>query len=252
MITPIRVLALMALVFGLATLLMLVMPPDGVRMGPFTLQYPTWEEFLSADNTNDGMNLEDLFEIYAQKNGPESAQSDSAALLRAHRLAMKQFQFPQGDSCILDPFFTTCALASKTKRVRILHFGDSQIEGNRITGLLHAWFQSQYGGRGPGWVPVVEMIPTDAVNQDQSENWIRYTRYGGGPTSGHNRYGLLASFSRFTPAILEMDTANLDMKPLPIKPAKDSLLKKQIHHAWFCTANITLSRLLKECIHFEL
>lgn len=233
MIRPLRILALMAITFGLAGMLMSVIPESGIPLGPFTLQYPTWDEFLSTDKRNEGMNLEELFEIYSQKNGPESAQSDSAALLRAHRLAMKRFQFPRGDSCILDPFFTTCALASKNKRVRILHFGDSQIEGNRITGLLQEWFQSHYGGRGPGWVPVVEIIKTDAVDQDQSDNWIRYTRYGGGPSSGHSRYGLLASFSRFTPAILESDTvhtkAGMGSKPI----ARDSLHKKPIHHAWF-------------------
>ncbi|MCF8238331.1 MAG: hypothetical protein K9I85_09275 [Saprospiraceae bacterium] len=234
MITPLRILALLAIVFGLSGLFMAVVPEDGMMLGPVHIQYPTWDDYLHDDPGQKGMNLEELFEIYAQKNGPEIAKSDSLARIRAHQLAMKRFQFPQGDSCVLDAFFTTCALATPIRRVRILHYGDSQIEGNRITGLLNNWFQSNYGGRGPGWIPVVEIIPTDAADQDQSDNWIRYTRYGGGPTSGHDRYGLLGAFSRFTPSPFHPDTSTSTSKTVPLKPTHDTTyIRPSAHKAWF-------------------
>ncbi len=234
MITPPRILALLAIVFGLAGLFMAIVPEDGYMIGSVQIQYPTWEEYLHDDQEQNGMNLEDLFEIYAQKNGPTPNRTDSLARVRAHQLAMKRFQFPEGDSCVLDAFFTTCALAAPTQRVRILHYGDSQIEGNRITGLLNNWFQANYGGKGPGWVPVVEIIPTDALDQDQSDNWIRYTRYGGGPTAGHDRFGLLGAFSRFTPSPTQPDTSAAATEIAPKKSVHDSIHHRPVYHqAWF-------------------
>ncbi|MEZ5031715.1 MAG: hypothetical protein R2787_09975 [Saprospiraceae bacterium] len=206
MIHPVRILALMALVFGLTSLLMLVIPPDGVRVGPVTVDFPTWERFLAEDTTTNGVSLEDLFAIYAQKEQDGARTVDSLEQERRFRLAMKHFQYPQRDSCTLDHFFSSLPSLSRKGRVRILHYGDSQIEGNRITAQLQFWFQAQYGGRGPGWIPVVEIIRTFAADQRQSDNWIRYTRYGGGPVSGHDRYGLLGAFSRFSPALPGQDS----------------------------------------------
>lgn len=206
MISPIRTLALMALVFGMTSLLMLVIPPEGAVVGSVTVNFPTWERFLQEDTTASAVSLEDLFAIYAQKNQGKANAADSLEQERRFRLAMKQFQYPNRDSCSLDQFFSSLPSSSRKGRVRILHYGDSQIEGNRITAQLQSWFQSQYGGRGPGWLPVIEIIKTYAVQQDQSDNWLRYTRYGGGPVSGHDRYGLLGAFSRFSPALPGQDS----------------------------------------------
>ncbi|MDE5544795.1 MAG: hypothetical protein K2I83_05230, partial [Bacteroidales bacterium] len=53
------------------------------------------------------------------------------------------------------PDFWTEALASNRKDfVRILHFGDSQIENDRITSTLRRFFQDDFGGRGPGLLPL--------------------------------------------------------------------------------------------------
>lgn len=53
------------------------------------------------------------------------------------------------------PDFRTEALAeSRPDFVRILHFGDSQIENDRITSTLRHFFQGDFGGRGPGLLPL--------------------------------------------------------------------------------------------------
>ena len=39
---------------------------------------------------------------------------------------------------------------SKTKVVRILHYGDSQLEGDRITDYFRNKMQRRFGGKGPG------------------------------------------------------------------------------------------------------
>ena len=48
-------------------------------------------------------------------------------------------------------FFLHLPEADK-RRVEVYHWGDSQIEGDRISKVLRQRWQSKWGGRGPGWV----------------------------------------------------------------------------------------------------
>jgi hypothetical protein len=52
------------------------------------------------------------------------------------------------------PFFDALAAlkGSSTENVRVLHFGDSQLEGDRITMQLRDAYQRRYGGTGFGYV----------------------------------------------------------------------------------------------------
>lgn len=52
-----------------------------------------------------------------------------------------------------------------TTQVRILHYGDSQIEEDRITGYLRRRLQEFYGGNGSGLIPLVQTIPTLTLHQ---------------------------------------------------------------------------------------
>ena len=47
-------------------------------------------------------------------------------------LSQKNIQYPNGDPSVLIPFFKKLENA-KFKKVRIMHYGDSQIEGDRIS-----------------------------------------------------------------------------------------------------------------------
>ncbi len=58
----------------------------------------------------------------------------------------------------------------KNMPVRVLHIGDSQIEADRITGILRTHFQQSYGGRGPGLI-----IPYDPLHINAA---VRLTNHG--------------------------------------------------------------------------
>ena len=49
--------------------------------------------------------------------------------------------------------------------VRIMHYGDSQIEEDRITSMLRRKLQATYGGRGLGLIPLHQTIPTLSLKQ---------------------------------------------------------------------------------------
>ena len=49
--------------------------------------------------------------------------------------------------------------------IRVLHYGDSQIEEDRMTQQIREALQARYGGRGVGLIPLAQTIPTLTVKQ---------------------------------------------------------------------------------------
>lgn len=97
--------------------------------------------------------------------------------------------------------------AGGSEKIRILHYGDSQIEGDRVTAFLRQRLQTQFGGSGPGFIPAVNVYETITFTQTVSENFQRYTNFGGQKLS-NKRYGIMNSVGRFTPEF--SDSVNRD------------------------------------------
>ncbi|MFA5574856.1 MAG: hypothetical protein WC994_07370 [Brumimicrobium sp.] len=95
------------------------------------------------------------------------------------------------------------------KKARILHYGDSQIEGDRVTGFLRQRLQSQFGGYGPGFISAINVYNTISFVQEHSENFKRFTNFGGKELST-KRYGILNSVGRFTPEYFQDSTVLID------------------------------------------
>ncbi|MFT6964701.1 MAG: hypothetical protein ACJAWV_004443, partial [Flammeovirgaceae bacterium] len=66
-------------------------------------------------------------------------------------------QFPKGKETILDDFFHSLQNEIDTSLIRIVHYGDSQIEGDRITEYLRNRLQKRFGGCGVGMIPPTEI-----------------------------------------------------------------------------------------------
>jgi lysophospholipase L1-like esterase len=63
--------------------------------------------------------------------------------------------------------------------VRVVHYGDSQTEEDRITNVLREHWQKQYGGGGIGLIPLHQTIPTRTIRQRLSINNMVQTAQGG-------------------------------------------------------------------------
>jgi lysophospholipase L1-like esterase len=63
--------------------------------------------------------------------------------------------------------------------VRVVHYGDSQTEEDRITNVLRERWQKQYGGGGPGLLPLHQTVPTRTIRQWISINGVVQTAQGG-------------------------------------------------------------------------
>lgn len=77
----------------------------------------------------------------------------------------------------LGTFFQKLGQA-KRRPVDVYHWGDSQIEGDRITGVLREHFQNEHGGQGAGWVMPLTPAPTFAVRQSTSGGVGRVAGFG--------------------------------------------------------------------------
>ena len=103
---------------------------------------------------------------------------------------------PKNNAEYLDPFFKALDNANK-KPIRILHYGDSQLETDRMTSAIREHFQAKFGGSGVGMIPAVQPIETFTLSQSISPELKRYCAFGSKDfRATHHRYGPMAAMSR--------------------------------------------------------
>ena len=191
--------------------LMRVYPKQGIRIGHAEIRFPTWLDFWQEDTVTKvdmdailragHMSRLDSLQRYREAQALEEeerrAREREEERIR-QMLAATKLQFAE-DSKRLSLFQAQIdRLRSSGEQLRILHFGDSQIEGDRISSYLREKFQARLGGEGPGMIAPVPLAPTFSVQQSHSPNWKRYTRYGRQDTSiQHQRFGYLATFGQY-------------------------------------------------------
>lgn len=109
----------------------------------------------------------------------------------------KKIIFPNDDH---EPLWRIFRKAERGKRIRILHYGDSQIEGERITAQIRNELQKLFGGKGPGLVPVIPVAPRLSVKTEYSEHWKRVPGFGKVDTTiKHGRFGPLIVYFESSP-----------------------------------------------------
>jgi hypothetical protein len=116
------------------------------------------------------------------------------------RSVLRSMEFPPNADTLLFPFFgEMCRLPDSKQLIRILHYGDSQIEGDRITSYIRNQLQLKFGGGGIGMLPVVAVNPTSlSYVYNVSDNWVRHSPLiPSDQAIKRRRYGALLSFSRF-------------------------------------------------------
>lgn len=111
----------------------------------------------------------------------------------------KRIQYPDVSDNPLNSFFTKLLKTEKTgELIRILHYGDSQLEGDRISDYLRNKFQLRFGGYGPGIILPIDISRSRvSVRQSESPDWKKYAVYGKGKRLKNGYYGIGASSYMF-------------------------------------------------------
>lgn len=125
---------------------------------------------------------------------PEPFIADASKL----RSSIFEIHYPEVFVKDLHAFFAKLSMLRLSgKVVRVLHYGDSQIEGDRVSSELRNLMQSRFGGMGPGLISIVP--PTRQHTNfrlSYSGDWNRYSFQS--EELNHSRWGALFSFARFT------------------------------------------------------
>jgi len=196
------VLVLMGLLF-----ISITFPSKGIYILPsFKLQFTSLNELL--ENKNQYADLDDvlkrnididsLLNIYFNRKEENALIIDSDVLKKT----IQGIEYGENGVKDLYPFLEKLKrLRSGGNLIRVMHYGDSQIECDRITSFLRFKLQNQFGGTGIGLMPIVQAFDYNfALNVIPSSNWLRFTTLGKKDTQiTHNNYGLLGSFCRFAP-----------------------------------------------------
>lgn len=188
-------------------------PADGLTIGPLHLRFPTLQDVLEGEKTDSvptitpDEQLAKMSEAFYWKNISELADSLEEY---QHFFAKStvRIQFPNNDPSLFDPFFSAMdEVRGKHRLIRVVHYGDSQIEQDRITGSIRKSYQEKFGGSGIGLIPAVQTIPTPYLIQENEGNWQRYTVYGKPEgKASHNRYGPMGLVCEFS------DTASISVE----------------------------------------
>ena len=187
-----QVLLFLAAVFAALFLLWLVFPAQGVAAGPLTLRYSSYRQALAQANETK-VNVDSVLQAVESR-----FQMEEDTLHYYRRFFFEnpdRIYLPEEDIRFFDPLFREMEEAQAQERtVRVLHYGDSQLEGDRISADVRQGLQERFGGRGTGFFPVLGNVPSASVAKNASGAFVHYTMYGDSTTlrAGHNRYGMLA------------------------------------------------------------
>jgi len=207
-------------VLAILLALSVIFPKEGIRMNDrITLHFLTLGEILGKDsvqyadisgilNSSEVISDSAYLAMLGSVSLDEMVVDTIRAIADSLKVKVHSIEYPRGDSTLLYPFFRKMRAANRPGRLlRIVHYGDSQIEGDRMTSLIRYKLQRQFGGSGIGMQPAVQLTGYQlSLIHTASDNWKRYTAFGKvDSTLTHNMYGMLGSFARFSPYPDEMD-----------------------------------------------
>ena len=159
----------------------LVVPDGGWHIGKWNLRFPTLAEALDLE-TVDSLQLT-VDTLLAEVDTIISVSEDTVAkedtIAKKPQPVIPTVNVANTDSRAYLAAFYAALDSAGSMPVRVVHYGDSQIEEDRITSILRGRWQQQYGGGGVGLIPLHQTIPTRTIRQWLSINGVVQTVQGG-------------------------------------------------------------------------
>lgn len=232
---PIHTLIILLTTIILLLSLSFIIPEEGLHLGNLKIKYPNPDELLSLAEKKkpqipknltkklDSLIITDELRIDSLPDKKDSLTTTKDSIQKKEKPTKKSAAFyapiEYPDKKVLYPFFNSLsALKENDALIRVLHYGDSQIEGDRITSLVRNELQKEFGGSGMGMFPAVLIKGTEtSLRIIREGQWSRYTiKSIERGTIPHKRLGALMSFSRFAPYAIKNTgeyKASINIKP---------------------------------------
>lgn len=228
---PFHTLLFLAGVFLALMFLSLLFPEKGIYINEkLSLRFPTFTSlfFEKKPEKTDISNIIALAEAEDADTLSEATAVDTTLVeaieLKDSTIRLNtSIQYKNSSKTALAGFFEALAnIGSEPKSIRILHYGDSQIEGDRISDYLRLKLQGQFGGEGPGLISFMPVAPSVINKLSWSNGWDRYQVFAGRDKRvKHNNFGAMAQIARFTPYLTLSDSASYRSAWLKIVTSKN-------------------------------
>jgi len=211
-------------------------PKEGLgKEGFYQIKYPTIDRLLGntepkyknisktirlADSIAKAM-LQDESVIEADDcdsiTEPKKTKWVNVDSMRAAEDYLRPIEFKGDDPTSLYAFFDALDEVSfKKNKTHVFHYGDSQIEGDRMTSYIRDRLQKRFGGYAIGLLPASNMNLVKLLGHENSESWQLYPAFfKKGDEGGSDNYGAMTSYSSYTPY-----------------PIDSSLSERELTQAW--------------------
>ncbi|MCQ2256176.1 MAG: hypothetical protein MJZ29_11845 [Bacteroidaceae bacterium] len=175
-----------------------IFPSEGILLtDSTTITFPSLSEVLATEDTKESKPQTVQAEEQKEELSPEeilalrekAIQNDSTYVDFMKNNPARVYM-PTDD--YLDPFFEKLEIAKETG-VRVMHYGDSQIEMDRMSSFLREKWQTSFGGCGVGFMPAVQTVATTTISQSINPKLRQYIPYGDASMrSKEGNYGPMA------------------------------------------------------------
>lgn len=200
-------------------LIVLFFPTDGISLtANEKIKFVSANDFWHTDSSKNTVDLEKVLEgvnPVAKNNQPTPLEDTSSSDSIIHRIKaeltslssfdtinkelrpprQRSIQLPPNNPDALKALLNGLVYESKERVIRIVHYGDSQLEGDRITDYFRNRLQQLFGGTGPGILLPNE--PAASARRSayvtQSENYYKRAIYTKGRSVKEGNYGVGAA-----------------------------------------------------------
>lgn len=176
--------------------LWLAVPAQGIPVGPINLRFASYQRSLQEAHERK-VNVDSVLQAVA---GRFKMEDDTLQYYRKFFYENPdRIYLPDNDYTFFDGLFREMEQA-QGRMVRVLHYGDSQVELDRISQDLREALQGRFGGIGTGFFPALSNVPSASISKVADGGFVQYTMYGDSTTmrAGHSRYGPLAQVVQLT------------------------------------------------------
>ena len=196
MIKPYKILLLFTIVLMVLTTLVFTFPKKGINLLGFQFSFVNFSDYVpdveyvvtneyAAKKTNQNLSK------------PAVSVLDTNLLQQDSLLANDFIIHPSGFENSLYLFYKKLQnIQDQKQSIRIVHFGDSQIEGDRISDVLRECLQKQFGGCGIGFMPVSESNFGKVNITSTAEGWEKHQLFGKKLEDPMNSFGFLGYYHR--------------------------------------------------------
>jgi len=132
-------------------------------------------------------------------------------------VSLVDIEYPSGDSAILLPFVESLrGISGNGGQSRIFYYGDSQLEGDRISAFFREHLQGEYGGSGPGMISLAEPVYSSlSLVYQQSTNWMKVDQLVDQQASRIQGLGTMLSYSQYDGNTADLSVSLREGPPNP-------------------------------------